>query len=59
MFKAPIELKIEIAESEYLKNLRDLYPKIFIELNIVKITCKTVTEVWMEYLDIMKRVKKK
>ena len=47
MFKAPIELKIEIAESEYLKNLRDLYPKIFIELNIVKITCKTVTEVWM------------
>jgi len=58
-FKAPIELKIEIVQSDYLKKLKDLYPGIFIGQNIIKIVGKTVTAVWMEYLKIQKRVKNK
>jgi D-amino peptidase len=58
-FKAPIELKIEIAQSDYLKKLKDLYPSIFIGQNIIKIAGKTVTAVWMEYLKMQKRVKNK
>jgi D-amino peptidase len=58
-FKAPITLKIEIAESDYLKKMKTLNPEIFIEKNIIQLRGKTVTEVWMEFLKIQKRVKTK
>lgn len=57
-FDSPIELRIEIAEADYLMKLKTLYPEICIEQNIIKITGKTVTDVWMKYLKIQQEVKK-
>jgi D-amino peptidase len=56
-FNGPIELKIEMAQSDYLENLKKHYQELFIEKNFISIMANTVTEAWMNYLIIQKKVK--
>ncbi|MFI4911828.1 MAG: M55 family metallopeptidase [Sedimentisphaeraceae bacterium JB056] len=58
-FVGPIELEIDLADSDYTAKLKEYYPAVFSEGNTVKLTGETVTEVWSNYLDIQKEVKSK
>lgn len=58
-FDGPIELQIDLAESDYTTKLKSCYPDIFIEKNVVAIKGETVTEVWSKYCEIQKEVKAK
>lgn len=58
-FSGPIEIEIDLADSDYTTKLRECYPAIFKTENTVKLSGSTVTEVWSEYLEIQKEVKSK
>ena len=55
----PVEMKIEIAASEYRQKLNKMYPKIFISENTIALNGQTVTEVWSRYCVIQSEVKSK
>ena len=57
-FEDPVEMQIDMAESDYTEKLKSAYPKIFVKENAIQICGKTVTEVWSEYTRIQTEVKK-
>jgi D-amino peptidase len=58
-FSAPVEMQIDLAESDYTAKLKQAYPEIFIKDNTVSIKGQTVTEAWSQYTAIQKEVKAK
>ena len=57
-FDAPVQMQIDLAESDYTEKLRSAYSKIFIKDNTIQIVGETVTEVWSKYTHIQAEVKK-
>ena len=57
-FNGPIEIQIDLAESDYTEKLKGKYPKIFINNNSIQLNGKTVTEVWSKYCQIQGEVKR-
>jgi len=58
-FRSPATIEIDLAVSEYTDKLRKFCPKIFAAENMVKLSGRTVTEAWSQYLVIQKEVKSK
>ena len=58
-FDGPIEMQIELAESDYTEKLKNLYPNLFISDLTISIKDQTVTAVWSKYSVIQKEVKSK
>jgi D-amino peptidase len=56
-FDGPIEIEIDLADSDYTAKLKKFHPEIFSSGNTVKLNGSTVTEVWSNYLHIQKEVK--
>jgi D-amino peptidase len=56
-FDGPIEIEIDLADSDYTAKLKRFHPEIFSAVNTVKLSGATVTEVWSDYLNIQKEVK--
>lgn len=57
-FAGPIELQIDLAESDYMGKLKKHYGKIFIKDNTIRLNGKTTTEAWSKYGQIQNEVKK-
>lgn len=53
----PIEMQIDLAESDYTEKLKKTYPDIFIANNAVSLKGQTVTTVWSEYCKIQSEIK--
>ncbi len=51
-------MQIDIARSEYLEQLKSYYGDNFINNNTFYLEGKTVTEVWSNYCNIQRKVKK-
>ncbi|NQU75455.1 MAG: M55 family metallopeptidase [Planctomycetes bacterium] len=49
-FAGPIELQVDIAKSDYLDRLKRRHGGTFIGENTIKLTGRTVTGVWSEYI---------
>jgi len=58
MFDAPVEMQIDLAQSDYTEKLRSAYPDLFVTENTVQICCKTVTEAWSHYTHTQAEIKK-
>ena len=56
-FGPPVEMKIEIAESDYRDKLKSAYPDIFLAADTVTFNGTTVTELWSRYCKIQNEVK--
>jgi D-amino peptidase len=54
----PVDFEIDIADSDYLKDLSILHPNLFITNNTVRIIGSSVTEAWSQYCSIERSVKK-
>lgn len=57
-FPPPINLEIELASSEYLEKLTQLFPDL-IKANTIMLHGQSVTETWSKYLHIQRKVKNK
>lgn len=57
-FNTPVELEIDLAQSDYAKKLKAKYPKIFTTPNIIQLNGQTVTELWSRYTQIQAEIKK-
>jgi D-amino peptidase len=55
---APVELTVEIAETEFLDELRKAFPHYFVHDNLISIQGSSVTEVWSLYCQAERHVKK-
>jgi len=55
----PVEMQIDLAQSDYTTKLKDAYPEIFIKDNTISIKRQTATAVWSKYSLIQKEVKSK
>ena len=55
----PVEMQIDLAQSDYTTKLKDAYPEIFIKDNTISIMRQTATAVWSKYSLIQKEVKSK
>jgi D-amino peptidase len=51
-YEPPVEMQIELSESDYREKLRIQYPDLFVNESTVQIQKETVTEVWAKYLQI-------
>tara|TARA_B100000614_G_C14513637_1_gene479586 strand:- start:21 stop:824 length:804 start_codon:yes stop_codon:yes gene_type:complete len=58
-FEGPIELQIDLAESDYTSKLRASHTELFTKDNTIQINGETVTEVWSEYCKVQQEVKSK
>lgn len=56
-FDGPVEMQIDLAESEYSKKLKNAYGELFVIDNTIQLNGKTVTEVWSRYTGIQSEVK--
>lgn len=55
----PVEMQIDLAQSDYTTKLKDAYPEIFIKENTISIKGQTTTAVWSKYSLIQKEMKSK
>ncbi len=54
----PVQMEIDLAESDYTEKLRKIYPAAFVKGNTFCLDGSTVTDVWSQYLHIQDEVKK-
>jgi D-amino peptidase len=59
IFKSPVTIEIDLANSDYTDKLKKFYPELFATDNTVKLIDLTVTKAWSKYLVIQKEVKSK
>lgn len=57
--EGPVEMQIDLAQSDYTGKLKSTYPDLFIKDRTISIKDKTVTAVWSKYTTIQKEVKSK
>ena len=55
-FREPVELKIDLAKSNFTEVMKTFYKELFINSNTLCINAKSVVEAWSEYLYIEKKV---
>ena len=56
-FDGPVEMQIDLADSDYTTKLKSLYPNLFISDRTISVKDQTVTAVWSKYSVIQKEVK--
>ena len=57
-FEGPVELQIDLAQSDYLAQLKSKYPEYFVKDATVALNGDTVTEVWSRYCQIQEALRK-
>lgn len=57
-FPGPVELEIDLAESDYLVQLKAMHPDMLASANTVRIKADTITAAWSKYCIAQKQIKK-